>query len=146
MTNQEKKRWMMRYRDIDDEIAALLEERAMWMDRATKITAGIGGVSGGGSERGSMESAAVKIAEISEDIDRRIGEATGLRREIRECIGRVKDPRLRRLLRLHYINGLTFEEVADRMHYSWRWVVKLHGQALSELPVKEDMVVHIGPW
>ena len=68
MTNQEKKRWLQQYRDIDDEIAALLEERAVWMDRATKITPGNGGVGGGGSERGSMESAAVKVAEIISSI------------------------------------------------------------------------------
>ena len=146
MTSQDKKRWLQRYRDIDDDIAMLLEERAVWMDRATKITPGVGGVGGGGSERGSMESAAVKLAEISADIDRRLGEASAMRREIRECVRRVRDPRLRRLLRLHYFNGLTFEEVADRMHYSWRWIIKLHGRALEALPVKEDMEVHIDPW
>lgn len=147
MTSQEKKQYLRRYRDIDDDIAQLLEERAVWMARATKITQSAEGMSGGGgAERGAMESAALKIAEISSEIDERIGRAAVMRREIRECISRVGDQRYRRLLRLHYINGYTFEEVADRMHYTWRWVVKLHGRALEQLHPKEDMAVHIDPW
>ena len=146
MTNQEKKRYLLRYQDIDDEIAALIEERAVWRERATKITASTGGTKGGGSEQRTMENAAIKCAQISTEIDRKISEAAAARREIRSCINRVRDPRFRRLLRLHYISGLTFEEVAERMHYSCRWILKLHGQALADLPAKEDMVVHVDPW
>lgn len=145
MTNQEKKQYLRRYRDIDDELDQLIEERADWMDRATKITVSASGMPGGGSERGSMESAVLKIAEIQREIDAKIGQANAARKEIRGCINDVRDPRLRRLLRLHYINGLTFEEVADRMHYSLRWVFKLHGMALSEVRVKKDIAVHIDP-
>lgn len=136
MTNQEKKQWLLRYRDEDADIDSLIEERAVWMDRATKITTGVGGVAGGGDERGAMESAALRIAEIGSELDERIRRQNEVRREIRSAIARVKDPTLRSLLRLRYINGLRFEQIADLLHYSVRWTIRLHGRALDAVGVK----------
>ena len=143
MTSQNKKRWLIRYRDIDDEIDELLDERRRWMEVATKITAtGGDGMPGGGSERGALENAAIKCADISAQIDSKISEMVMVRREIRKSISHVRDHRYRRLLRLHYISGMTFEEVADKMHYTVRWILKMHGQALAAVRINEDIVVH----
>lgn len=43
------------------------------------------------------------------------------------------DPRERTLIRLYYINGLTWEQVAVEMSYSWRQVHNIHGKALEQL-------------
>ena len=143
MTNQEKKLWLMQYRGILDDIDDLIRERKTWKDRAERITAQISGMPGGGGDERGGEEAILQIAEISAEIDRQTVAARARRREIRTCIGRLKDQRLRRLLRLRYIDGHSFDRIADEMHYSWRWVLKLHGQALDQLRVKEDMEVHI---
>ena len=37
------------------------------------------------------------------------------------------------LMRLKYIDGLTWEEVAVKLNYSWRWVHKLHSRALQKI-------------
>ena len=47
------------------------------------------------------------------------------------------EPRERRLVRLHYIDGLTWEQVAVEMVYSWRQVHRIHGDALSKLKEEE---------
>lgn len=43
------------------------------------------------------------------------------------------EPRERTLIRLYYINGLTWEQVAVEMSYSWRQVHNIHGKALEQL-------------
>ena len=43
------------------------------------------------------------------------------------------DPRERHLVRLHYIDGKTWEQVAVEMGYSWRQVHRIHGEALEKL-------------
>lgn len=47
------------------------------------------------------------------------------------------EPRERRLVRLHYIDGLTWEQVAVEMTYSWRQVHRIHGEALEKLKEEE---------
>ena len=39
------------------------------------------------------------------------------------------------VLRLRYIKGLKWEEVALRMNYSWKWVHKIHGRALQNFEI-----------
>jgi RNA polymerase sigma factor (sigma-70 family) len=46
-------------------------------------------------------------------------------------------PRERTLLRLYYIDGLTWEQVAYEMDYSWRQVHRIHGDALMKLKATE---------
>jgi len=46
-------------------------------------------------------------------------------------------PRDRHLVRLHYIDGLTWEQVAVEMGYSWRQVHRIHGDALEKLKKEE---------
>lgn len=43
------------------------------------------------------------------------------------------DPRERTLLRLHYTQGLTWEDVCHVMSYSWRQVHRIHDKALEKL-------------
>lgn len=47
-------------------------------------------------------------------------------------------PRERTLIRLYYIDGLTWEQVAVKMNYSWRQVHRIHGTALAELKTNEE--------
>lgn len=46
-------------------------------------------------------------------------------------------PRERHLIRLHYIDGRTWEQVAVEMGYSWRQVHRIHGDALKKLKEEE---------
>jgi len=48
-------------------------------------------------------------------------------------IDALPDERSRTVLRLRYLHGLDWADVADRMFYSLRWVMKLHRRALERL-------------
>ena len=51
--------------------------------------------------------------------------------EVPQAIDRLPDERLARLLRLRYIDGMTWERVAVEMHYSYMQVCRMHGKALD---------------
>lgn len=52
--------------------------------------------------------------------------------EVEEAI-LVLEPRERTLIRLYYLEGLTWEQVAVKMSYSWRQVHRIHGKTLEIL-------------
>jgi len=56
--------------------------------------------------------------------------------EIESAIKKLK-PRERLLVRLHYIDGLTWEQVAVDMTYSWSQVHRIHAKALQKLKEEE---------
>ena len=47
-------------------------------------------------------------------------------------------PTLRTLIRLHYFEGLTWNQVCQRINYSWTSVHRLHREALKLLREQED--------
>ena len=74
-----------------------------------------------------------KIAELEVKALKKRGELWAKRSEIIETIGLVQDARLNRLLWLRYVQGVSFEEVAVDMHYTYRHVISLHGEALKQI-------------
>jgi DNA-directed RNA polymerase specialized sigma subunit len=43
------------------------------------------------------------------------------------------DPTERRLARFRYIDGLTWEDIADKLCYTWRHIHRIHGAMLNKL-------------
>lgn len=134
MTNQEKKRWLMEYRRLEALCDALIDERNRWMSRAAKVTPTYTDMPRStGSDR--VQTAVDHIMEIDAQIGREIEAIECRRAETVKAIRTVGDARLRSLLKLRYIDGLTFEEISVRMHYSWRQVVRMHGTALDQIEI-----------
>ena len=74
---------------------------------------------------------------MSQKIDREIDRYVDMREEIQTAISMVDDIQLRTLLSLRYINGLTWEKIAVEMNYDYRWILRLHGKALSEIEIPQ---------
>ncbi len=55
------------------------------------------------------------------------------RTRLEEKIAAIPDEKAQTLLTLRYLHGLSWEEVAEQMFYSLRWVMKLHRRALQRL-------------
>lgn len=45
----------------------------------------------------------------------------------------LKEPKYREIMRLRYICGCTFEEIAEIMGYTYQWVWQLHNRALENI-------------
>lgn len=58
-------------------------------------------------------------------------------RYVEEAIDEVPDADQRRMLRLRYVDGLTWEDVSERTHYSERWCKELRRRGLVFLGVWE---------
>ena len=55
------------------------------------------------------------------------------------AIRAVEDDRLSEVLELYYIDGFTWDQVAERMGLDKRWVFRLHGRALMMINVPKEM-------
>ena len=79
------------------------------------------------------ERRANKIADLEREINTDIDALVDLGREISDKIKSIGQDKLRQVLELHYLNGLSLDEVAERMHYSYRQICRIHSQALAEI-------------
>lgn len=131
--NQKKIEYLSRYRKLGKRIEQLSTERAMWLSRACKTTQTISDMpkAKNGAQGDSGEVA--QYIEIGEEITRELRELRCLRREILAVIATLEDDILQTLMLYRYIDGMTFEEIAVKMNFSWRWTITLHGRALEKL-------------
>lgn len=131
MTNQEKKQYLLRYQNLNHKINALLREKEHLQDLVCKVSSNLSGMPRGGS--GGREAALARLADIDSDIDRHIGQYVDMRREISRYLDQLEDGRLCELMRLRYIVGDTWEQIAETMGIDVRWTTRLHGRALELL-------------
>ena len=120
----------------DARINALIERQRRYRELAERRTAVYRDTPGGGRRcSSSVEEYVAKIIDL--EIDRRIDEYVDLTREIEAAIDRIPDGRYRDVLRFRYVNGWTWEKIADEMGYDERWVRRLHGWALLKIKVPD---------
>ena len=131
--NQKKIEYLSRYRKLGRRIEQLSTERAMWLSRACKTTQTISDMPKAKNGAQGDSSEVAQYIEIGEEITQELRELHRLRREILAVVATLKDDTLQNLMRYRYIDGLTFEEIAVKLHYSWRQVCRKHGQALAEM-------------
>lgn len=125
----------MRARTLDREINSLLEEKQDVRDRILKITQSYtGNVVQSTKDPHKFD----RVVELELEIDRNIDELVKVKAEILNAISKLTDGRYREILRLRYLKGMTFEQIAVEMNYSWRHVCTLHGRAL----LKMEEVIH----
>ncbi|MFR8003809.1 MAG: hypothetical protein ACLU62_12970 [Hydrogeniiclostridium sp.] len=136
---QEKKTdFLGRYRRVDMQIQRKCREMSLWRQRALQITPIYSELPGSRGKGDRIQSAVDHICEIEEEINRDIDELVVIREQVQKAIRSVKDQTLETLLEYRYIDGLTWEDLAEKMHYSYQWVCKLHGKALECIVLPEE--------
>lgn len=133
MTNQEKKKWLLEYRRLEQNIERDMEELQRLESRAEKITSMVSDMPKGSQQGDSLQRSVEKICELKASLNQRIDAAVEKRKEIEAVIETLEDKTLQLLLRYRYIDGMTWEQIAVKMDYCWRQVVRLHGRALSKI-------------
>ena len=56
-----------------------------------------------------------------------------LMHNIEAAINSLTDERFRMILSMRYLDGRTWEYIADRMSYNVKWIYILHGRALNSI-------------
>ena len=126
------KEYLSQAHRLDQRIDAKIAQVASLNDLATKCTATLTGMprnsNGGGS---TMADAVCKIIDLQEEINRDIDHLVDLKREIVAVIKAVEDTEYQILLEKRYLCFHTWEQIAVDMHYSGKWVQKMHDRALD---------------
>lgn len=131
--NEQKIRYLFRYRRLNQRIDRLLEEQNRWRERALKITPTLSQAPGGGGNGSPIERPMDKVLEIEEEINQEIDELQIVRQEIRNTLNQLEDENLKLLMEYRYIDGMTWEQIAVKMHYSYMQICRLHGRALKTI-------------
>ena len=137
--NEAKKQYLLRYRQAERDVQLLMEEKERLLALATKVTPSYSGEAKGSGSGSRVESAAEKIIQCEEEINRAIDCAVDLRSEIKGAIATVPDWKLREILTRRYILGQKWEQVAWEMSMEFRWVLRLHGMAIAELTIVDHV-------
>ena len=133
--NAEKIKYLSRYIPASRSIDRLLEEQYRWKCLAIKVTSTLSPVPGGGESGSPIERPMDKVDELERKITQAIDELADIRMEIEAVLGQLEDDTLRELMEYRYIDGLTWEQVAEKMHYGREWTCRLHGKALLKITI-----------
>lgn len=130
MTTEEVKVILRHGRDIDKRIKLLQESQ----DRAfAKVTSATQKISVTGVHGSTKDDAMAQYVAYSEQVTMEITKLQRIQTNLLKLISKVRRHDLQSVLQLYYIDCMTWEEVAVKMNYSWRWIMKLHGKALVEV-------------
>ena len=80
----------------------------------------------------------VRIVDLERKVAQEIDTLCDVKLKIHYAIEAVPDVSQRLLLRLKYIEGLSWQDVADRLHYSVKHAFKIHQEALQKVVVPND--------
>ena len=130
MTTEER---LQKAQKLNDEVEELKYAKEEAFDSACDITAHMEDEKVQTSKENSFERRLIAYADYSKLLDERIFELICYRTEILRRINMIEDTNLRTLLIARYINCKTWEQIAEDMGYSDKWVrTSLHKRALAE--------------
>ena len=121
MNSQEKKAWLRQCAALDRDIDRLILERSRWMARATRMVPTLSDMPRGGGERRSSEDIILRIAEIENEIDRKIDALLDQRAAVVEAITAVGDRQLREVLELRMLFSVWRAKKAPSRHGKRSW-------------------------
>lgn len=125
------KEYLSQYKGLCVEIDIKKEQAEQLRERATSVAHMSGNGSSGSSYSDSLGRTVAKLVDTENELRAMIDRLIALKSEIEKTIEAVEDFKLRQILTLRYINGHTFEKIAEEMDYSCMQIFRLHGKALG---------------
>lgn len=123
------KEYLMQYRDAMRRAQAITEHIADLRAMCEQLRTEDG-------HKIELDKAVAELVDAQNRAKLEVDRLTALEQEIVQTISHTDEP-YRTLLYERYINGKTFEQIAVYMAYSWRQIVRLHGQALR---IAQDVI------
>ena len=128
-----KKEFLNQYRNAEREIAIKLDEIVWLRAMATKVTQVLTPDKVKGGMENRREESIAKIVDMEKEIGASIDNLKKIREQVECAINAIPDANQRDVLRLRYLNGKTWEQIAVQLEFSYQWVCKLHGRALQNI-------------
>ena len=138
------KEFLRRARNVDRRVDEAQErvERLRARLEAGRMSQITGLPRGGASD---WTETADRLIELERRVNSRTRELVRWKLAAMDAIDLVEEANLREVLELYYIDGYTWEQVATRMGYSERQILRLHGTALLRVRVPEMEEEHENP-
>ncbi|MCI6346926.1 MAG: DUF1492 domain-containing protein [Negativibacillus massiliensis] len=133
MTYEQKIEWLKSYRALDGKIESMTEQLQVWNARATKITATISQEPKAAGSGDQLQRCIDQICELQTEIAQEMDKLRKRKQEIETAIHGLNEKSYQDILWYRYIQGMTFEEIAIKMNYSWRQVCRKHKNAVEKL-------------
>lgn len=132
------KEFLRRARSVDRRVDEAQErvERLRARLESGRMSSVTGMPRGGSSD---WTATADRLIELEQAVNERTREMVRWKLAAIDAIRSVEEPRLAEVLKLYYIDGFTWEQVAQRMALDLRWVYRLHGRALKRVKVPEEV-------
>lgn len=138
---QSAKAFFQQVRNIDKQIDVKYQQLERWETLATKVTPTLSGAGGGSGGESRVESCVARIIEVKKELEADIAKYTEMAREANAKINGLRDEKQRRCLDSFYLQGKSFEEIAEEMNYSVPGVKKLRNLALRAVDENEKKKV-----
>ena len=126
------KQTFQQYRQLCQEIRELEAEKEALAAGNLPASWPVGGLSGQSWPADKVGEAAARLWQLTQLVAQRLNQLIALRKEIEKTIEALQ-PEERRLLRLYYIEGLNWEQVAERLDYSTRQINRKQRQIMQQL-------------
>lgn len=131
------KEFLRRARAVDRQVDEATERAARIRARleAGRMSSVTGMPRGGAKD---WTETADRLIELEQRVNAQVREMVRWKLAAIDAIDAVEEARLREVLELYYIDGFTWEQVAQRMELDPRWVFRLHGKALLRVKVPDE--------
>ena len=131
-----KKEFLNQYLNAEKEIGIKLDQIARLRELSTKITQTLTPDKVKSNSENRLESSVSKIVDIEREIGASIDQLERTRLQVESVINSVPNVNQRNVLRLRYISGMKWEQIAVKLNYDYRWVLMLHGKALNKIAIE----------
>ena len=131
-----KKEFLNQYLNAEKEIGIKLDQIARLRELSTKITQTLTPDKVKSNSENRLKSSVSKIVDIEREIGASIDQLERTRLQVESVINSVPNVNQRNVLRLRYISGMKWEQIAVKLNYDYRWVLRLHGKALNKIAIE----------
>ena len=137
--NDKKKAYLKSYREcvwrvcrIEEEIKEL--EAALKSVEAIRYS-GMPYASGGFND---MSNDVIRLMSLIDDLKNEKKTLIEAYENIKKVIENLEEKNEEEVLFYRYIKGLHWWEIAEKLHYSERWILKIHGRALAHIQIPDE--------
>lgn len=132
---KEKIKWLNRAFRAEKKLGALYYHKERDKGRAVHITAAYGGNIKGKSDsrENAVEKAFITFSGSTEKYDRFLDNYISIRGEIEKSIESLHDDEIEAIFTYRYLDYLTMEKIAEKMHYDKRTIIRKHKEGIEKL-------------
>ena len=139
MENEQKKEYLRGYRVHVRRISRIEEELAELRAMRASISVNNDGMPHG-TGRNDLSGYAAELDRLEQELTEERYNRISTYKDIAKRIKRIKSENEKDVMFYRYIKGMDWWEIAEKMHYSERWIHKLHGKGLAHFELPKEFI------